>query len=220
MESVTSLLFFHFFGTTKPLAQETRPKRRIKRKFRAANEGWLAWVRGPCCGLGGGSPSSRVRRGLERPRRTQLLRKARTLTLSTRPYREDNSCQLRRWCGPPRRTGLPREAARRVPPRPQPQGRSFAATRRPVRGGAGQLASLSGAWAHPARSPHPNLPARHVSAKTEPPSRRSPNPGPRAARTACRRAAARPLTAAGSHLELRAATWAALRAGGQASART
>lgn len=40
-------------------------------------------------------------------------------------------------------------------------------------------------------------------------------PGPRAARTACRRAAARPLTAAGSHLELRAATWAALRAGGQ-----
>ena len=145
-----------------PLTQETRPRWWIKRKFRAASEGRPAWYRGPCWGIGGVSPSSRVRWDPTGPRPAQLPRKARTLTLSPRPYGGDNSCQLRRSGGPPQRTRLPREAARRV--RPQPQGRSCTATGRPARGGAGQFVSPSGARAHPARRPHPNLPARHVSA--------------------------------------------------------
>lgn len=86
-ESVTSLLFFHFFPTTTPLTQKTRPRWWIKRKIRAANEGRPEWNCGPCWGLAESSPSPRVRWGPARrgPRQARLPRKARTLTFSQRP---------------------------------------------------------------------------------------------------------------------------------------
>lgn len=84
-ESVTSLLFFHFFRTTTPLTQETRPRWWIKRRFRAASEGRPEWDRGPCWGLGGGSPSPRARWGPKGPRRAQLPRQVRILALSAQP---------------------------------------------------------------------------------------------------------------------------------------
>lgn len=148
---------------TKPLARETRPKRRINANFEQLTR--LAGVaRGPCCASGEASILP-VWRDLEAEADAAPFRKAGTLTLSTRPYREDNSCQLRWWCGPPRRTGLPWEAARRVPPRPQPQGRSFAATRRPAVGvGPDSLPRSRGPGPTQLAAPTPTSPPVTLSA--------------------------------------------------------
>lgn len=107
-ELVTSLLFFHFFRTATPPTQETRPRWWVKRTIRAASEGRPAWDRGRCWGLVGGSPSPRVRWGPagRGPRRGRLPPNPRTLTLSPRPCGGDNSGQLWRSGGQPRRTRL------------------------------------------------------------------------------------------------------------------
>lgn len=168
MESVTSLLFFPFFGTTKPLARETRPKRRIKRKFQAANRaGWRGFA-GPAAASGRALHPLRVRRDLERPRRTQLLRKRRLSPSRRGPTEKTTPCQLRRWCGPPRRTGLPREAARRVPPRLAKEGPS---RRRAGQSGVGPDSSPRSRGPGPTQLRSPTQPPRPSrECKTEPPS--------------------------------------------------
>lgn len=84
----------------------------------------------------------------------------RTLTFSPWPCGGDNPGQLPRSDGPPRSTQLVREVARRI--WPQGEGKSFAGTCRPARGGTGQFASPSGA--HPSCYRNPKLPAGHVNA--------------------------------------------------------
>lgn len=112
-ESVTSLLFFHFFRTTTPLTRETRPRWSTKRKIRAASEGRPAWDGGQRWGLRGASPSPRVRwvpAGRE-PRRARLPRAARTLTFSPRPCVGDNPVSSGGQTGPRRGPGRPGSGA-------------------------------------------------------------------------------------------------------------
>ena len=209
-ESVTSLLFFHFFRTTTPLTQETRPRWWIKRRFRAASEGRPEWDRGPCWGLGGGSPSPRARWGPKGPRRAQLPRQERILALSAQPYEETTPVSSGSPAG--RRGGPGGAGKRRGESGPSPREgpaqrlagpRGVGPDNTPRPGGPGPPSSPP-----PPQPPRPSReckPRRLPTGPLAPALARSPAP-PGQLENALPVA---PLTAAGRHLELRATTWAA-----------
>lgn len=159
-------------------------------------------------------PSSEV--GLRRARAeaSWLPWKARTLTLWPRPCGEDNSGQVRRSGGPPRRATLAGEGAQR---RRQEPGEGPGPRREGLPGVGSDNCLALGVRGPPGSPPPPQPPRPSREGKPKRPPAAAPAPAPPGPDAERRQ----PLTAAGPHLELRADTWAARgRAGWQVSART